>query len=604
MSAEPLASLPAALAAAAPGQEEAAHALALGLAARQHVLLVGPPGCGKSALAAAFARASGARFRLLHFHRDTRPEELLGDPMLLRSRLGAGERISLGVAEGGLLAVEVAVLDDLGRAPGEALGSLLHLLSERRGPGGQVPLECAVATVLPPEVDAVADPPDPGQLDRFALQVRMRGLVWSGAWQKARRLLSAAPGDRHAPPPLDGEARRAAQRRCAGLPVPAAVRAAWTHLWSRLAALAGDQGLVGDRLLAAPGFAVLRAHAFLRGASAVEREDLRVARLMLAARVPEPLRREAETWIEAVASGAAQEDPPQPLARVGEGGEAGASAGRATARLPAPMLQDVPPLPRASAGKAPPGADVQRLIDALSGRLDRLRVEALAEPGGMPRRRTRLARLDELLDADPVEAALFVEGGLPDSPAVLRRERRVLGGALALLRDVSASMEGPLSRFAGEVVAGMVRACARRRMRVAYVEFHHEAEPFRVDGRLFHRRYAELLARAGRARAEGRTSYEAPLRLALEAFRRRPGRGRHLLLVTDGVPVVGDPWVRAERRLARELRVRVHTVFLADEEFPPVLDQIARETGGSRFRVEPQGGGRLRVRALDEGALA
>lgn len=604
MSAEPLAPLAAALAAAAPGQEEAARALALGLVARQHVLLVGPPGCGKSALAAAFARASGARFRLLHFHRDTRPEELLGDPMLLRSRRGASERISLGVAQGGLLAVEVAVLDDLGRAPGEALGPLLRLLSERRGPAGELPLECAAATLLPPESDAVADPPEPSQLDRFALQVRMQGLVWSGAWEKARRVLSVAPGEGRVPPPLDGAARRAAQQRCAGLPVRPAVRAAWERLWSRLAALAGDQGLVGDRLLAAPGLAVLRAHAFLRGACAVGREDLRVARLMIAARIPEPLRREAETWIEAAASGAAQEEAPQQLARAGDAAEAGTAGGARAAPAPALPAQGTPPPLRPFPGAALPGADVQRLVDALAGRLDRLRVEATSEPGGVPRRRSRLSRLDELLDADPVEAALFVEGGWPDSPAVLRRERRVLGGALALLRDVSASMEGPLSRFAGEVVAGMVRVCARRRMRVAYVEFHHEAEPFRVDGRLFHRRYADLLARAGCARAEGRTSYEAPLRLALEAFRRRPGHGRHLLLVTDGVPVVGDPWVRAERRLARDLGVRVHTVFLADEEFPPVLDQLARDTGGSRFRVEPQRSGRLRVRALDEGALA
>jgi uncharacterized protein with von Willebrand factor type A (vWA) domain len=168
---------------------------------------------------------------------------------------------------------------------------------------------------------------------------------------------------------------------------------------------------------------------------------------------------------------------------------------------------------------------------------------------------------------------------------VLRRERRSEGGALAILRDVSASMEGARTRLAADVIAGVVRAAARRRMRVGYVEFHHDAEPLLVDGALFHRGTRALLERARLARAEGRTSYEAPLGVVLEALRAQDRRSGHIVLLTDGVPVVGDPRVLRERALAQALGARIHTVFLGTEEMPPLLREIAGETGGLCFRA-------------------
>jgi uncharacterized protein with von Willebrand factor type A (vWA) domain len=134
-------------------------------------------------------------------------------------------------------------------------------------------------------------------------------------------------------------------------------------------------------------------------------------------------------------------------------------------------------------------------------------------------------------------------------------------------------------------------------MRLGYVEFNHDATRFSARGLFFHRGYPQLLGLAARRRAEGRTNYEAPLRLALEEFRSRPGGQRHILLLTDGVPVLGDPAVRRERILARQLRVRIHTVFLGLGECPPVLDDISTETGGLRFVGVPSADGlKLRER--------
>ncbi|HXZ84124.1 MAG TPA: vWA domain-containing protein, partial [Myxococcota bacterium] len=222
------------------------------------------------------------------------------------------------------------------------------------------------------------------------------------------------------------------------------------------------------------------------------------------------------------------------------------------------------------------------------------------DAGGSPRAFRRMRRLDEIHDADPVEALLLVEGRRPGGARAYRRERRNAGGSIALLRDVSASMEGRLARWAGEVVAGLVRVGARRRMRLGYVEFNHEAEHFAAGGAFFHRRYRRVLALAARRRAEGRTNYEAPLRAALSELRQSAGRERHIVLVSDGIPVLGDPSVRSERALARRLGVKVHTVFLGGGECPAVLDEISRETGGLRFEARVGPGGRLLVRERGE----
>jgi hypothetical protein len=78
-------------------------------------------------------------------------------------------------------------------------------------------------------------------------------------------------------------------------------------------------------------------------------------------------------------------------------------------------------------------------------------------------------------------------------------------------------------------------------------------------------------------------------------LRRARDPQRHAILLTDGLPVTGDPEVRAERALARQLRVRVHTVFVGLGPCPEVLDRLSAETGGLAFLARPGPGGRIRV---------
>ena len=533
--------------------------LVLALVAREHAYLEGPPGCGKSALARAAASAAGARTAELAFHRDASAADLLGEVHLRRERArgGKGERIALELAAGPSARAEVLVLDDLARAPGEALGLLLRVLAERRLAGAALPLESALATAGAPDLESYADPLEPTQLDRFAIQVRMRGLVGARRFGVARALLDREPAPAPTAHALDTEKRHALQRRAAALAIVPAARAALLRAVENLARASGSEpALLSDRAFARAAPAILRAHALVRGAAQVEPADVRALRFMLARRVPEALEPEVIGLIEeAIAADA----PPvvtgaRPAAAAERTGPApGPGGGAPDAAIPVESLEArnaaldaVAPL-AASRGDDDTAA-VEALVAALAGKLERGAVERGDDPGGQPRSFRRMRRLDEITDADPVDAQLFVEGRQPHGARVYRRARRNSGGALAVLRDVSASMEGRLARWAGEVVAGLVRVGARRRMRLGYVEFNHEAERFAAGGAFFHRRYRRVLALAGRRRAEGRTNYEAPLRAALAEFKSTAGRERHIVLLSDGVPVLGDPAVLQRAR--------------------------------------------------------
>jgi Mg-chelatase subunit ChlD len=419
-------------------------------------------------------------------------------------------------------------------------------------------------------------------LDVFAVQVRMRGLLFERDWAAARRLADAPPADA-LERALDPDARRAAQQAAARLEVTPAAAEALRDAIARLRTLA-PPGTLSDRTFGPAAVRLMRAHAWLRGAPRVDPEDVAALRYTFARRVPSERQAEAAQLLREVAA---------PVA--GAGAEVAAGAGGAgSSDEPVAPPVEVGLDPRAEASDAP-DAEIVALIEALEGRMGRGPASRREDPGGSPRSWRRLRGLEELLEADPADAWLWASGCSPEPPRVPRRERRDRGGAVAVLRDVSASMEGRLGAWAGDVVCALAAFGRRRRMKLGYVEFNHAAERFSHASRFFHGRYDAIAALGARRRCEGRTSYQAPLAVALDELARTPERERHIVLLTDGVPVVGDPQVTAERAAARRLGVRVHTVFLGTGPRPEVLDRLALETGGLGFRARPRAGRGIRV---------
>lgn len=599
-------------------QEDAKLGLLLALIARAHAYLEGPPGCGKTLLAEGVARLVAARRHVVAFHRDTRETDLLGDAVLRRSRgegpagpSRAAEQLRIETAPGPLLNSEVLVLEDLSRAPGEALGPLLQILGARRALGAALPLETAIATAPPDAFDTPTDPLEPGQLDRFAVQVRLQGVVQRRQWWAAQELIRRASEGtltrlQETDPVITAAQRTDLQQLAAGLVVPSEVLAAYAEWLRRVrlaAARAGGSApvLLSDRAFGRAALQLLRAHAVLRGSTVVQLRDLRALRLMVARRLPrelldelqeltEELVREAkeveqEMQVPAGGSPAPSWLEPDELASATRRDDESEQAQQAVGEIGEQEDEEIEDEPLQTTRQKP--ADVERLLDAFVGRIERGRHDPDNDPGGQPRSYRPLQRLDELMDGDLVEALLFTQCRLPGQPRTYRRTRRNAGGAVVILRDVSSSMAGQRNAWAGEVVAGLVKVAARRRMRVGYIEFHHRALPRDVAGRLLHRAYPRLFELAASAHPLGQTNYEEPLALALDSLRGRRGRNRHVVMLTDGLPITGDTRVLAERRLAQRLGVSLHTVFIGEGECPLVLDDISRETGGLRFQATP-----------------
>lgn len=289
---------------------EVKEALLLALVTREHIYIEGPPGTAKTRLAEIAAKGCGLEFFFYQLHRDTRLAELVGDIVLERRPIGggdgaagdldgdagaeSGERIHQRIEPGGLLVSEVCVLDDISRAPGEALNVLLRLLNERQFGSEKIPLLSAIATGNPMDDEYYNEPLDPANLDRFALQLKVRGLIHDGE-EAARELIDRfASGDVEERPEPAAVVTRAdldqAYAALSQVTVPDRVRAGLLEV---LRTLVVDQGcdesnsLLTDRSFLVKAVKLVRGRALLRGRSEAVAEDLDVLQWMTTFRVPE-----------------------------------------------------------------------------------------------------------------------------------------------------------------------------------------------------------------------------------------------------------------------------------------------------------------------------
>jgi len=294
------------------GHDDAKQALLLALVCREHIYLEGPPGSAKTRMAELAARGASLGFFFYQMHRDTRLSELVGDVVLERRPLadGEGERIHQAIEPGGILTADVCVLDDISRAPGEALNVLLRVLNERKFGDRPIPLLTAIATSNPLRDEYYNEPLDPANLDRFAIQLRVSGLIQSGDRAAARALVDRfADGSVVEQPEPAAVLGRADLDRLyaelARVDVPSTEKDRLVEFLRRLVVdydCNETNSLLTDRSFLVKAVKLLRGRALLAGRSRVERSDLAVLALMTTFRVPEEVAAKVPGLIEEIAA--------------------------------------------------------------------------------------------------------------------------------------------------------------------------------------------------------------------------------------------------------------------------------------------------------------
>ena len=302
------------------GHEDTKTAMILALIAREHVYVEGAPGAAKTMLAELVTESASLRHFFYQMHRDTRVNELVGETVIKRTvdPVDGTETIAQGIAPGGILQAELAVLDDLSRAPGESLNVLLRVLNERKWGSESIPLLSAIATGNPVSEDGYyGDPLDGATLDRFALQIKAQGLVETSSWEDAGQVIDFYA----APQALDDERYVAKVSpnlvNDAAALVPLVVFGADAkRVLLRLLQVLRDEhncddvnSLLTDRTFLVKAVKIMKAHAIAtRGDQEVLPEDLRVLRFLTTFRTPEQVHNQIDQIIDAVLA----EPPPPP----------------------------------------------------------------------------------------------------------------------------------------------------------------------------------------------------------------------------------------------------------------------------------------------------
>jgi len=120
------------------GREQLAELIVLAAVAQEHLLVIGPPGTGKSAVVRRVAQALGGRYFEYLLGRFTEPSELFGAVDLKKLREGTVETDVSGM----LPEAEVAFLDEVFLGSTAILNTLLGVLNERRFRRGHTQIDC------------------------------------------------------------------------------------------------------------------------------------------------------------------------------------------------------------------------------------------------------------------------------------------------------------------------------------------------------------------------------------------------------------------------------------------------------------------------------
>jgi MoxR-like ATPase len=267
------------LAASLIERDEVIRASLVALLARQHLVVLGPPGTAKSALVTSLAERigpqNGAGLRSFAYlmTRFTTPEELFGPVSVSGLKRDEYRRITAGK----LVEAELVFLDEIFKASSAILNALLKIANERVFHNGDQEMQVPLISLF----GASNEMPQGNELealwDRFLLRFRV-GYVTENGFAKFIRAASAKLGANHNGHNSNGgqpltllQSELAALQEVAA---QAAIPNAAIDLIEQLRRdLVGKGIIISDRRWG-QALGVLQAHALAEGRDAVTEDDL------------------------------------------------------------------------------------------------------------------------------------------------------------------------------------------------------------------------------------------------------------------------------------------------------------------------------------------
>jgi len=603
------------------GHDDIKEAILLGLIAREHVYVEGPPGTAKTMLAEIAAKAANLEFFFYQLHRDTRLTELIGDYVIHREREDQSEMIRQDIVKGRILTADICVLDDISRAPGEALNVLLRVLNERKFGKERIPLITTIATGNPAKDDYYNEPLDLANLDRFTLQLRVVGLIQKSRWEMARKVIDYYSqfdfDDQEIEPDTLGSLK-ANRDILLKVTLPNAVKEMLltfiTNLMTRFD-LNDNNSLITDRTFLVKAVKMLKAKAVLERRWVVEPQDMIVLKYLTTFRVPPEVHEKIEDLIkeaeqkkndEIEQEQLSEQEPEEtvPTEQSEESIEAEASPTEEETEQVSPYRKEVhydkiTKESRRQDEHAPLNKekidDLDAILKVIEGEVQRSIASRREVQGGVPKQLRSMRSLDDFFDSDPGEGSVWIDDSNPTTPHVFRRTRKERGGRVAVIRDISQSMTGRSSLWVSMVVIGLVEMAKRSKMTVGYIEFNHQSYKYIDDGRFFTHNYEALMRKSMETQCSGFTDYQNALDDALKEFGAMRGGRQHVIFLTDGMPTSGDKEVKQELKMAKKIGVAIHSIFIGREQCPPILKKISKETGGIHFQVMPDKEGMVKI---------